>query len=82
MNSAHLGWFGYVLIGFLMLRVIRAWIEDWEVVSARREAKMQDDRLRAEEEARSGRANVRFDQEGVLATARGWDMLRRGHDPL
>ena len=82
MNSAPLSWFGILLISYLVSTVIRGWIEDWEVVSAQREAQMQDDRLCREEEARCRRANVPFNRENFLANERDWDLLKRGHDPL
>jgi len=81
-NSAELGWFGYLLITYLVLTVLQICIDDWEALSAQREAQKEEGPRSSEAESVYRRAIAPVNEEAFLVQERDWNMLRRRQDPL
>src|ERR1700680_1283075 len=81
-NSAELGWFGDLLITYLVLTVLQICIDDWEALSAQREVRKEDGRRSLEEDSVYPRASAPINEETFLVQEREWNMLRRRQDPL
>lgn len=81
-NSAELGWFGYLLIAYLVLTVLQICFDDWEALSAQREAQKEDGRRSSEEEDVYLRAIAPVNPEAFLVQEREWNGLRHRQDPL